>query len=121
MSDAQEIHRLEKASDTFTHINYATIFAGHYTEIHISAAALGVNGYICRNNTTDVMAIMDNIHQMLIMPIPHWNIMSFNGMQSKSQYLIWKSSSDGFFTALTKSGTINTWSCVTGELVCKER
>ena len=74
-----------------------------------------------RNYTTDVLCIMDNVHHYLITPIPHWNIMSFNGMSSKSQYLIWKSSSDGFFTALAKSGSIYTWSCVTGELLYKER
>ena len=55
------------------------------------------------------------------MPVPHWNIMSFNGMQSKSNYLIWKESSDGFFTALSKSGSIYTWSRVTGELLYKEK
>ena len=121
LSEAAEITRLEKAADTFTHINFATIFSGHYTEIHVTGASLGVNGYLLRNYTTDVIAVMQNIHSMKIMPIPHWNIMSFNGMQSKSNYLIWKESSDGFFTALSKSGAIYTWSRVTGELLYKER
>ena len=46
--------------------------------------------------------------------------MSFVGSRSKNQYLIWKHSSNGFFTALDKSGQLNTWSTVTGKLLWVE-
>jgi len=55
LSPKQEITRLEKASETFSHINYATIFSGRYTEIHVTGSALGFNGTILRNYTTDVV------------------------------------------------------------------
>jgi len=46
--------------------------------------------------------------------------MSFVGSRSKNQYLIWKHSANGFFTALDKSGQLNTWSTVTGRLLWVE-
>lgn len=63
---------------------------------------------------------MTSLEEVAIMPIPHFNLMSFVGMGSKNQYLITKYSTDGFFTALHKNGTLYTWSCVTGHLLWKE-
>ena len=64
-----------------------------------------------------MVCFMSHLHEIHIMPIPHWNIMSFMGMRSKNQYLIWKESTDGFFTALEKSGDLKTWSTFTGKLL----
>ena len=63
---------------------------------------------------------MKSLESVAIMPIPHWNSMSFVGMGSKNEYLIWKDSIDGFFTALRKNGELITWSSVTGKLLWEE-
>ena len=86
----------------------------------IEHAACGHNGRIVRAETNDVLCMMRNLHIVTVMPIPHWNLLSFIGMRSKNQYLIWKASTDGFFTALSKSGRLNTWSCVTGAQLWSE-
>lgn len=64
---------------------------------------------------------MRSLEEVAIMPIPHWNSMSFVGMGSKNQYLIWKDSLDGFFTALRNNGELITWSSVTGKLLWEEQ
>ena len=91
-----------------------------YSELNICQAALGQNSQIRRNYTTDAISMMQSVHKISITPVPHYNIMGFTGMHSKNNYLIWKQSSDGFFTALDKNGNLNTWSCVTGDLLWSE-
>ena len=54
------------------------------------------------------------------MPVPHLNKVSFVGMGTKNQYLIWKTSIDGYFTALNNKGELITWSCITGKLLWQE-
>ena len=58
---------------------------------------------------------MSNIEKMMVFPVPHLNLLTFTGMGSRGEYLIWKSSTDGFFTALSKKGELETWSSVTGQ------
>ena len=83
-------------------------------------SATGHNNEVNRSWTTDDMSIMSSLEEVFIMPIPHWNSMSFVGMGSKNQYLIWKESIDGFFTALRNNGELITWSSVTGKLLWEE-
>ena len=53
------------------------------------------------------------------MPIPHHNVVCLNGMGQKNDYLIWRESDDGFFTALEAEGDIYVWSMGSGELLYK--
>ena len=85
--------------------------------MEVTSAACGLNSYIGKSMTTDDISVMKSLEEMSILPIPHWNLMSFVGMGSKNQYLIWKNSIDGFFTALSKKGKLITWSSVTGKLL----
>ena len=115
LSDPKEIQRnCAKEEEGCIAINFQALFKQKFSDIMVNVGATGHNGRIVRCQTNDVICMMRNLHHMSVMPIPHWNLLSFTGMRSRSQYLIWKSSTDGFFTALSKSGRLNTWSKVTG-------
>ena len=101
----------------FTSVNFNALFSGQFIEVEVTSAACGLNSYIGKSMTTDDISVMKSLEEMSILPIPHWNLMSFVGMGSKNQYLIWKNSIDGFFTALSKKGKLITWSSVTGKLL----
>jgi hypothetical protein len=75
---------------------------------------------INRSWTNDSLAMMQSLHEISVIPLPHWNLMSLIGALSKNMYLIWRRSVDGFFTALDKNGIISTWSTVTGKLLWVE-
>ena len=47
------------------------------------------------------------------MPLVHRNTLSFVGMGSKQEYLVWLES-EGEFTALDRAGRLHAWSTVTG-------
>ena len=104
----------------FTAVNFNALFEGKVDETWVSHAATGLNSHIKRSWTTDDISIMTSLEEVAIMPIPHYNVMSFVGMGSKNQYLAWKKSTNGFFTALHKLGKLKTWSCVTGKLLWQE-
>jgi hypothetical protein len=54
-----------------------------------------------------------------MMPICHRNTINFLGMGQQRDYLIWRQK-DGFFSALTKTQKIHTWSIATGKHVGKD-
>ena len=56
-----------------------------------------------------------------MMPLPHYNLLSFIGMGSRAEYLAFDQSDDGFFTALNMWGDVYTWSTVTGNLLYIEK
>lgn len=115
LTEPKEIIRnCSKEEEGCIAINFQALFKQKFSDILVHEAATGHNGRIVRCQTNDVLCMMRNLHIVTVMPIPHWNLLSFTGMRSKSQYLIWKQSADGFFTALSKSGRLNTWSSVTG-------
>ena len=65
------------------------------------------------------LAFIDNFSTLVTMPIPHLNILSMVGMEIKHEYLIWRKSRNGFFTALDRDGDMHTWSCSNGKLLYK--
>lgn len=104
----------------FTAININAFFERKFGETWVSHAATGHNHFINRSWTTQDISIMRSLEEVAIMPIPHHNQISFIGMGAKNDYLIWKDSVDGFFTALHSSGKLITWSSVTGKLLWEE-
>ena len=65
------------------------------------------------------LAFMPNFSSLVTMPIPHFNTLSMIGMEKKNEYLIWRKSIDGFFTALDKHGDMYTWSYSNGKILYK--
>lgn len=108
-----EIKDFQKNSG-FTAINFNGLFRSKFSEIWVCNAATGHNSTINISWTDDTLSLIKNIHSIAVMPMPHWNLISFVGMGSKSKYLIWKNSLDGFFTAVNNQGEIRTWSTYTG-------
>lgn len=104
----------------FTAINFFALFSGEFKEVWVCHAATGHNSFINRSWTTDDLSLIRSLEDLVILPIPHWNSLSFVGMGSKNQYLIWKDSIDGFFTALRSNGELVTWSSFTGKLLWEE-
>ena len=119
LNEKTENENFEQESG-LTAINFHALFRGDFKEVWVCHSATGHNNEVNRSWTTDDMSIMSSLEEVFIMPIPHWNSMSFVGMGSKNQYLIWKESIDGFFTALRNNGELITWSSVTGKLLWEE-
>ena len=103
LGEKEKIGRFSKEPG-FVTVNLMALFRGHFSNLHICEGASGHNSTINRSWTSDCLAMMQSMHSICVMPLPHWNLMSFVGSRSKNQYLIWKHSSNGFFTALDKSG-----------------
>ena len=59
---------------------------------------------------------MEDYNTIIVIPLPHLNIISFGGMKNKHDYLIWRESK-GFFTALDCLGNLCTWSILSGKLL----
>ena len=124
-ADPEDEYKLEKAREVderFRHpglyaFNILSLFEHKFNQVLVKPSATSHNSRITRGLTQDTVTLMESLHQIVIMPIPHWNLMNFVGMESKSDYLIWKDSSDGFFTALHKNGDLTTWSTCTGQLL----
>ena len=62
---------------------------------------------------------MPSFSTLVTMPIPHFNTLSMVGMETKHEYLIWRKSINGFFTALDKHGDMYTWSYSNGKMLYK--
>ena len=59
---------------------------------------------------------MEDYSTIIMIPLPHQNIINFTGMGNKHDYLIWWERK-GFFTALSRKGELNIWSILTGKLL----
>ena len=62
------------------------------------------------------IAFMETYNKIVVIPLPHLNLINFIGMDNKQDYLIWRERR-GFFTALNKEGELLTWSCLSGKLL----
>ena len=113
LSPKEENRDFQKESG-FTAINFYALFRGKFSEVWVCNAACGLNSKVSISWTDDTISLLKNMHSVSIMPMPHWNMISFVGMGSKSKYLIWKNSLDGFFTAVNNEGEMRTWSSYTG-------
>lgn len=119
LSDKREAKNYSKHSG-LSLLKIYMLFKGTFHDMLVREAAARHNGKITRSNTSDVLSCMIHMHKIEIMPLPHWNLMSFVAMRSRNEYLISKTSADGFFTALNKSGDLTTWSTFTGKLLWNE-
>ena len=61
-----EVSRYESGRQGLTRINFENLFNpdSGYAEIFINSSAMGQNGAIRRNWTTDVISTMSNLHKL---------------------------------------------------------
>ena len=62
------------------------------------------------------LCFLPNFSNIEVLPFFHRNTFNFLGMGIKQDYLIWRES-NGFFTAMNRSGILQTWSVCTGKLL----
>ena len=62
------------------------------------------------------LAYMETFNKIVVIPLPHLNLVNFVGMGNKHDYLIWRESK-GYFTALNRKGQLTTWSNFNGKLL----
>ena len=60
---------------------------------------------------------MSSFCLLTTIPIPHLNIISMVGMGQKHEYLMWRKSRTGLFTALDVDGALYTWCYSNGKLL----
>jgi len=68
-------------------------------------AVVGVNRHIDFCNSSFRIAFLKDFDTIEMVPVPHRNTINFLGMQSKSNYLIWREC-NGILNALDKTGTL---------------
>mmetsp|Transcript_40532 Transcript_40532/g.53168 ORF Transcript_40532/g.53168 Transcript_40532/m.53168 type:complete len:86 (+) Transcript_40532:727-984(+) len=66
------------------------------TLIPIMSAICGVNSEIMYSESSKKIVIMQGFNRIAILPILHLNILPFEGMQSKQNYLFAKQFNDKF-------------------------
>lgn len=93
--------------------SYTQMMQGWKEFYKLSSAAVGHNAELVYSNFTDRIVYLKNYSQANICPTVHRNLLNLNGIQEKVSYLIWREKG-GFFSAMTKTGEIQTWSLATG-------
>ena len=68
---------------------------------------------------SDRFSFLKNYDAIVVMPFPHLNTINCVGMGQKHNYLMWREK-NGFFTALDKTGSLQTWSLLTGKQLYEE-
>ena len=89
MQDPQEVVNFEK-SHGFSAIDLERLFSGSFRELHVGSAISGMKRLIHASWTADNISFLMNFEEFTMMPLPHYNVLSFAGMGSKSDYLIWR-------------------------------
>ena len=102
---------------TFSAINLKQLLKGDLKKIEIMTVTSGSCSRIEDSLMSHTLAFMPNFSTLITMPIPHLNILSMVGMETKHEYLIWRKTRNGFFTALDKDGDMRTWSCSNGKML----
>ena len=82
----------------------------------LQGASVGVNTNLDLSSYNQKLSFLKSYSAVSIFPVIHRNTMSFLGMGSKTEYLIWRES-NGFFTALSRKGFLTTWSIATGHIL----
>ena len=85
-------------------VNLTVLSEGTYHEIFIAKAIQGTKHDIDRGWTTDNIAMLKSFNEIVMMPLPHYNLLSFVGMGSRNEYLVTTEGENGFFTALNRWG-----------------
>ena len=86
-----------KKNGYFYAINLDVLFNGVYREIPIAEVIEGTNHDINKGRTADNISILINFNSIVMIPLPHYNLLSFVGMGARSEYLAFQESKDGFF------------------------
>ena len=79
----------------------------------LQSAIVGIDTDLSVSKFNERISFLRDYNKISILPFCHRNTVTFLGMGSRDDYLIWRES-DTFFTALRKDGIILMWSIPTG-------
>ena len=68
----------------------------------------------------DRVSLIQSYDNIIMIPLPHLNLLNCIGMGHKTEYMIWRQK-NGFFTALDRHSNLLTWSMITGKMLYRER
>ena len=91
--DVEDLEEEELPIDeekTFSAINLKQLLKGDLKKIEIMQVTSGSCSRIEDSLMSQRLAFMPNFSTLVTMPIPHLNILSMVGMETKHEYLIWR-------------------------------
>ena len=92
------------------------MFEGRIEKYKLASGIGGLSTLIDHNQYSDRLSFIQSFHNLVVIPLPHLNIVNCIGMKNKHNYAVWREK-NGFFTALDKTGDLITWSLLTGKLL----
>ena len=90
--------------------------AGKVENYYLAPAVVGIAYQLYFSEFSGRLSYFTNLREISMLPFPHRNTINFLGMGKKEEYLIWRES-DGFFTALHKSGQLRIWTIGSGKFL----
>ena len=81
--------------------------------IPIMNTILGANTELVFSEANQKLVLVENYHQITMIPVVHQNVLNFEGIKRKSEYLAFKQVNDKFI-ALDKNNRLITWCMQTG-------
>jgi len=106
----------EQDSQGFFVFNVLALVQGRIEKYKIGQTIGGLLSMIDYNAFSERITYIRNFNMLIVMPLPHLNIINFVGMENKHHYLIWREKK-AYFTALSETGLLQTWSTLTGKLL----
>lgn len=89
---------------------------GDVKKFKLGDTILGQNGSIEYSLSQMRLSLVEDYHNIIIVPLLHLSTINFFGMTSRKDHLVWKEEPH-LFTALDTTGRITTWSKTTGKLL----
>ena len=99
--------------------NTDTMFKGRIQKYKLMSTVGGHCSLLDDSKFGDRISLIQSYDNIIMIPLPHLNLLNCVGMGHKSEYLIWREK-DGFFTALDKRSYLRTWSLITGKMLYRE-
>lgn len=73
-------------------LNVQDFFNGKFTYYRLTRTTGDLCNLIHYNKYTERLAFMETLNKIVVIPLPHLNLINFIGMGNKHEYLVWRES-----------------------------